>query len=288
MFSSIKCKKLINLFFFTAQEESLILKRIVQLICVVLISFLFVAKPQATDISSDKESYNAYLSLPEGSEPFPVIALSHGAGGLKGTLYVWAKKFTAWGFATIVLDHYAPRGFGSYNRMGTQDSFEYRRDDLISILKIIKNDQRFDDEKVTLAGWSRGAGFVGHGIMDEEVREEANFEHPIKAAVLFYPQNNTFFRNFDEEFNLPVILLMGSEDYIWVHGWKSQWTEYKSKIHPLVLKVYEGATHLFDAEKILRKRCRQSEYDMHCFQYDAVAHKQSIKDLKTFLTKYAK
>ena len=249
---------------------------------------MFCAQPHAADISSDKESYNPHLSLPEGSGHFPVIVLSHGAGGFKGSIYEWGKKFTAWGFSAIVLDHYAPRGFGSKNRMSTQGSFEYRRGNLISILKIIKNDKRFDCAKVTLAGWSRGAGFVGHGISDEVAREEAEFEHPIKAAVLFYPQSNTFFRNLDEKFSLPVILLTGSEDYIWVHGWKLQWTEYKSENHPLVLKVYKGATHLFDARKILRKRCRQSEYDMHCFQSHARPHKQSIQDLKSFLIKNVK
>ena len=98
---------------------------------------MFCAQPHAADISSDKESYNPHLSLPEGSGHFPVIVLSHGAGGLKGSIYEWGKKFAAWGFATIVLDHYAPRGFSSENRMSTQDSFEYRRGDLISILKII-------------------------------------------------------------------------------------------------------------------------------------------------------
>ena len=134
--------------------------------------------------------------------------------------------------------------------MSMQVSFEYRRGDLISILKIIKNDKWFYNAKVTLAGWSRGAGFVGHVILDEEAREESEFEQPIKAAVLFYPQSNTFFRIFDEKFNLPVILLTGCEDYIWVHGWKFQWTGYKNENHPLVLKVYEGATHLFDVRKI--------------------------------------
>ena len=291
MFSSIKCKKLINLFFFTAHEESLILKRIVQLFCVVLISFLFVAKPQATDISSDKESYNAYLSLPEGSEPFPVIALSHGAGGLKGTLYVWAKKFTAWGFATIVLDHYAPRGFGSYNRMGTQDSFEYRRDDLISILKIIKNDQRFDDEKVTLAGWSRGAGFVMHGISDPDVRKEAEFDAPIKSAILYYPQSTTIFRNFEGKIDIPTIFITGDKDYIWwtpTHGWKNKLDEYRSSEHPFILKVYKGVYHAFDNEVFYSKRCRTLGEGKHCMLYDEEAHKQSTEDIKAFLMKYAK
>jgi dienelactone hydrolase len=234
------------------------------------------------DISSDKESYTAHLTLPRGSGPFPVVVLSHGRGGAKRSHYGWGRQITEWGFAAIAMDHYTPRG-----HMKTRDSFDARRDDLISILKVIKDDKRLDNANVTLAGWSRGAGFVGHGIWDQEAREEAKLGHPIKSAVLFYPQSTTFFRNFDERFNLPVIFLTGSEDYIWFSGWKRFLEDYKNKNHPLVLKLYEGQFHNFDVSYFRKKRCRDLKSGPHCLLYDKDTHQQSIKDLKAFLTKYA-
>ena len=243
------------------------------------------------DISSDKESYTAHLTLPGNSSPFPVIVLSHGRGGAKGSHYNWGQQITEWGFAAIAMDHYTPRGHGRrlpHGIMDTSESFDARRDDLISILKVIKEDKRLDNARVTLAGWSRGAGFVGHGIVDLGTREEAEFEHPFKAAVLFYPQTTTFFKNFNDGFNLPVILLTGNEDYIWVHGWEDMWKNYKNQSHPLILKLYEGATHLFDNPYFRKKRCRHIKWGPHCKLYDEDTHKQSIKDLKAFLTKYAK
>ncbi|MEE2956312.1 MAG: alpha/beta hydrolase [Pseudomonadota bacterium] len=260
----------------------------------ILIFLLFGGKTEAArvlnDISSDKESYTAHLTLPEGSGPFPVVVLSHGRGGAKGFYYNWGKQMTEWGFAAIAMDHYTPRGHGrrlTHGIMSTSESFDVRRDDLISILKVIKDDKRLDNTKVTLAGWSRGAGFVGHGILDQETREEAEFEHPIKAAVLIYPQNEIFFKNFDEKFNLPVILLTGNEDYIWEHGWEASWKNYKNQNHPLVLKLYEGATHTFDNPYFRKKRCREASLGPHCKLYDEGSHKQSIEDLEAFLTKYA-
>ena len=242
------------------------------------------------DISSDKESYTAHLTLPRGSGPFPVVVLSHGRGGAKLSHYGWGKQITEWGFAAIAMDHYIPRGHDRrlpHGIMETRDSFDARRDDLISILKVIKDDKRLDNAKVTLAGWSRGGGFVGHGIWDQEAREEAKLGHPIKSAVLFYPDHHAFNNNFNERFNLPVILLTGSEDYIWVAGWKDFLEDYKNKNHPLVLKLYEGQFHAFDVSYFRKKRCRGLEGGELCNLYDKDTHQQSIKDLKAFLTKYA-
>lgn len=202
---------------------------------------------------------------------------------------------TEWGFAAIAMDHYTPRGHGKrlpHGIMGTSDSFDARRHDLISVLKVIKEDKRLNNARVTLAGWSRGAGFVGHGIFSQSTREAAEFEHPIRTAVLFYPQTNTFHKNFVGRFNLPVILLTGDEDYIWIspppYGWRSELTKYKHQDHPLILKLYEGATHLFDNPHFQKKRCRQLNWGPHCRLYDEDAHKQSINDLKVFLERYSK
>ena len=269
-------------------------------ISLIIIFTLFGCKTKAADvlndISSNKGNYTAHLTLPRGSPPFPVVVLSHGRGGAKGYYYNWGKLITEWGFAAIAMDHYTPRGHGRrmpHGIMGTNESFDARRDDLISILKVIKKDKRLDNTRVTLAGWSRGAGFVGHGIFDRETGVEANFEHHIKAAILFYPATRVFFNNFNERFNLPVILLTGNKDFIWVHGWADMWKNYKSQCHPLILKLYEGAMHVFDSPYFLVKKCRlvrwgPTDYYPLCKFYDEDTHKQSIQHLKAFLMKYAK
>jgi dienelactone hydrolase len=242
------------------------------------------------DISSDKDSYHAHLILPKRPKPYPVIVVSHGMGGNNTDNYDWANKFAKWGFAAIVMDHYSPRGYKSFTkRPGTNESFKWRRDDLISLLKIIKKDERLDNTKVTLSGWSRGAGLVMHGISDPDVREEAGFNPPIKSAILFYPQSSTIFKNFKGKIDIPTLFITGEDDYIWwspTHGWKTRLDEYKSSEHPFILKIYKGATHAFDRVRFKRKRCRDLPDGQHCMLYDEGTHKQSIEDFKTFLIKY--
>ena len=145
------------------------MNRALLLISSVLILMLFGWKAGSArvlnDISSDKESYTTHLTLPGGSGPLPMIVLSHGRGGAKAYHYNWGKQITEWNFAAIAMDHYTFRGHGRclpHGIMDTSESFDARRDDLISILKVIKEDKSLDNARVTLAGWFRGTGFVGH------------------------------------------------------------------------------------------------------------------------------
>jgi dienelactone hydrolase len=248
------------------------------------------AAKRGENISSDRKSYSALLNLPKGNGPFPVAVISHGKGGAAPVFYTWGEKISEWGFAAIVFDHYGPRDFdvGATPRPDTEDSFNWRRNDLISLLRVINADERLDKTRVTLGGWSRGGGLVMHGIMDKGVRDEAKFKHPFKSAILFYPQSNTIFENFSGKIETPTLFLSGSEDYIWVHGWKDKLEKYKSDTQPMAVKIYNGAYHAFDGDFFKTKKCDELEDGPHCFLYDAAAYASSIEGIKNFLKKHAK
>ena len=253
-----------------------------------------VEKIKKENISGDKKSYLAHLILPERTGPHPVIVISHGRGGISQDYYEWGNKFVKLGFASIVIDHYSPRGYETgprSKRPETKASFKFRRGDLVSLLKVIKKDDRLDNTRVTLGGWSRGAGLVMHGISDKNVLKEAKFNHSIKSAILFYPQSTTIFRNFKSKIDISTIFITGKEDYIWKaknHGWKTKLQAYINPERPFILKVYKNATHAFDLKVFRKKRCRKLSDGDHCMQYDEKTHKKSIKDIKEFLMKYAK
>ena len=65
--------------------------------------------------------------------------------------------------AAIVLDHYSARGnygdkFQKYP--GTKEAKKWREEDILDLLRSIKNYSRINTKKVILAGWSAGAGIV--------------------------------------------------------------------------------------------------------------------------------
>jgi dienelactone hydrolase len=130
-----------------------------------------------------------------------------------------------------------------------------------------------------------------HGISDPDVRKEAEFDAPIKSAILYYPQSTTIFRNFEGKIDIPTIFITGDKDAIWAsanHGWENKLDEYRSPDLPFILRVYKGAYHAFDNTVFRTKRCRSGGDMEHCFLYDEEAHKKSTEDIKAFLMKYAK
>ena len=232
-----------------------------------------------------------FIEFPQGSGPFPVVILSPGGGGLAPFYFTWASKFVNWGFATIVLDHYSLRMVLPGPQTSAPKSTPWRRADLISILKIVKSNKKFDSSRIILAGWSAGAGLVLPGILGDDARKQAELEEPIKAAILIYPFSYACVSSSglkSEPVNLPVLILYGSKDG-GLSCWKKKFPELKSSDQPQILKIYEGAYHTFDNPYVKNKRCRRIRqyggYDL-CFLYNKKTHQESIRDIKAFLMKY--
>jgi dienelactone hydrolase len=57
------------------------------------------------------------LSVPEGNGPFPAVAMLCGCGGLRDSndakqQRAWAERLLGWGYASLRLDSFGPRGYG--------------------------------------------------------------------------------------------------------------------------------------------------------------------------------
>src|SRR5262245_24930116 len=55
---------------------------------------------------------DGYLLKPEGAGPFPAAVLMHGCAGIIPSIDgVWAERLRDWGYATLLVDSFATRGF---------------------------------------------------------------------------------------------------------------------------------------------------------------------------------
>ena len=242
-----------------------------------------------------KVFYEKFIEMPQGSGPFPVIIYSHGKGGLGSAQRTWSSRFVNWGFAAIFLDHYTLRNHYGTRAFGpkiAKKDLEWRKEDLVSILKEVKKNNLFDNSRITLAGQSRGGDFVLEGVLNEDARNRAGLNHPIKTGVLFYPSGRICFGSFEiEPIQRPLIVLYGSEDPGLSICWKNILPKLKHPNHPQVVKIYEGAHHAFDSDNFVG-RCTKInvkgvKYDF-CVRGDKGAFHQSVADLKAFLNIYAK
>jgi hypothetical protein len=51
------------------------------------------------------------LKKPKGDGPFPAVVLLHGSGGVNASRDAdWAKRLTDWGYVTLQVDSFGPRG----------------------------------------------------------------------------------------------------------------------------------------------------------------------------------
>ncbi len=237
------------------------------------------------ELSSLLNQYSARMMKPRGKGPHPVIIMSHGSGGAVPGYSRWAKLLVKWGVAPIILDHYGPRGV---RRAPSQDeSIEWRKEDLLSLLKVIKVRKDVEQSNVSLAGWSAGAYLVFGGIFNEDIEAETGFNNSFKTAILFYPASQSVFDNFDlQPIQVPTIFLTGEQDKIWSGGdyvWQDNIKEIRSENESFYLKVYPNAIHGFESfPRFLGKKCTP----LNCLEYNEEAHQRSIADLKTFIDSY--
>ena len=266
----------------------------------------------AESVSSGEETkpYHTFMITPAGSGPFPVIIYSHGAGGLGAEESKnWARRWFKLGFSVILVDHFVLRDhdYSDPLKMAKilRTEVEWRKNDLVSILKDVRKNKVLDSSRVTLIGQSRGGYLVLEGLLNKSIHNNAILNHPIKSAIMFYPSQSICFPGFFEfkPVTKPLMILFGNKDIFLPMCWKNLAPKLRSPGHPQVIKIYEGANHLFDVYST-RRKCKSfsvpasiinsySELKIGqtfetCNEYNERAHKNSIRDVKEFLNSNSK
>ena len=66
--------------------------------------------PTAADFQKPKNKWVAELTMPRGRGPFPAVMVLHGCDGVAWHSRDWARRVASWGYATLIVDSYTPRG----------------------------------------------------------------------------------------------------------------------------------------------------------------------------------
>lgn len=218
------------------------------------------------------------LKKPEGNGPFPAVVLLHGCGGFedsKNRSEAWSERLLSWGYVTLIVDSFGPRGVSSicndtmqilhFFRVRAQDSYDGK--DFLTKLPYV------DGRRIALMGWSHGAGVVLKALNKWLEFEKKNA--PFNAGIAFYPYCNML-----KDKDAPLLILIGELDD-WTHA--DLCTEKKPSgktEHEIILKIYSGAYHQFDWEG------KGEIYEGHRLQYDPKAASDAKVQVKDFLTKY--
>jgi dienelactone hydrolase len=222
----------------------------------------------------------AYLRQPDGTSPLPAVVLLHGCAGNPRRLDErWGKRIAGWGYVTLALDRFGPRGIENACTGGAPIDMAF---DAYRALTYLVQQPFVDGERVVLLGFSQG-GWLTLASLERGVIEQTA-RHKFRAGIAFYPPCKGFKGNM----TVPTLILIGASD---------DWTpaedcrdmvegrdgfgisREKGLGVPAKLVIYPGAYHAFDVPTLQIPRT----YLGHHLEYNEAAATQSIEAVHDFL-----
>jgi dienelactone hydrolase len=221
----------------------------------------------------------ARLKKPDGDGPFPAIVLLHGCGGIAPKRdHRWAERLSGWGYVTLQVDSFRPRGLSSvctYSGRDAADILQKRVTDAYDAKRYLAGLPFVDRSRIAVMGWSHG------GITTLETLHRKTAD-PFRAAIAFYPSCRRMLTGL----NAPLLILIGEADD-WTPA--ARCVEMMPQVQAaseVALKVYPGAYHGFDT--LGANTNVRGSSGMHHMQYQPEAEADSIIRVGAFFGKYLK
>lgn len=262
------------------------MKKIIIILCALMVCISIAAPSSAGEWVTFKSvsksasfELKGILTKPTGQGPFPAIVMLHGASGIKGQgkyLDIWAQRLAGWGYVSLLVDSFGPRGESDIagnplaipTKMRAQDAYDAKF--YLNGLSFVKQNQ------IAIMGWSHG-GWSIFSATSKYIHLE-NRGDLFRLAIAFYPYCDSSLGSL----NTPILILAGElDDWCPAKLCQSKMPSGKSK-HETILKIYPGATHCFDWEGI------DDTKQGHRRLYNPTATDDAIKQVKSFLIKYLK
>jgi dienelactone hydrolase len=219
------------------------------------------------------------LRQPASAQPAPAVVLLHACNGnWRGLDERWGKRIASWGYVTLTVDSFGPRGIrtacGSVAvDMGTDP---YRA------LAWLARQPSVDPARIAVVGFSLGASLALTAV--ERGAIERASARKFRAAAAFYPLCLAF----KDNMTVPTLILIGERD---------DWTpasecrnlvegrdDYGISRHrgdgvPMRLIIYPDAWHAFDAPQLQTP----VQYLGHRLQFNQAAADKASEALREFL-----
>jgi dienelactone hydrolase len=219
------------------------------------------------------------LRRPAGAGPFPAVVLLHSCNGnWKGLDERWGRQITPWGYVTLTVDSFGPRGIVSTCGNGTPAEMAF---DAYRALDFLVRQHAVDPDRVAALGFSQG-GWLALSSVEGGIVEQSS-PHKFRTAAAFYPNCHAIQGNL----TVPALIMIGELDD-WTaaedcrqlaDGHDDYGVSRRRGGAPIKLIVYPGAYHGFDSPALKSPR----ELFGHRLEYNQAAADQSAVALHEFL-----
>lgn len=219
------------------------------------------------------------LRRPTGAGPFPAIVLLHSCNGNWRKLDErWGRRIATWGYVTLTVDSFGPRGIDNTCGNGTPADMAF---DAYRALDFLVRQHAVDADRVAVLGFSQG-GWLALSSVEQGVVEHSS-SNKFRAAAAFYPNCRTIQGNL----TVPALIMIGELDD-WTpaagcrqlaEGADDYGVSRRREGAPIKLIVYPGAWHAFDSPRLQTPK----ELLGHRLEYNQAAADQSAVALREFL-----
>ena len=221
-----------------------------------------------------------YLRQTNSPNPSPAVVLLHGCNGDWRRLDErWGKKIASWGYVTLTVDSFGPRGITNTCNSGAPVDLVF---DAYRALNFLVREPFVDPARVAALGFSQG-GWLALTSVEHGAVEQIS-PNKFRSAIAFYPPCLGFKGNM----TVPTLILIGERDD-WtpaaecrnmVDG-RDDWgiSRHKGEGAPVRLVVYPDAYHAFDAPNLQTS----VQFFGHHLEFNQPATDRSIDAVKEFL-----
>jgi dienelactone hydrolase len=220
------------------------------------------------------------LRRPEGAGPFPAIVLLHSCNGnWKRLDERWGRQIAPWGYVTLTVDSFGPRGIDNTCTSGSPADMAF---DAYRALDFLVRDPSVDPKRVGVLGFSQG-GWLALSSVEHGVVEHSS-PNKFRAAAAFYPPCRTI----RGDLTVPALIMIGElDDWTPADGCRSLAeggddygvSRRRGEGAPIKLIVYPGAWHAYDVPALKAPK----ELFGHRLEYNQAAADQSAVALREFL-----
>ena len=213
--------------------------------------------------------------MPEGDGPFPAVILLHGCGGPSRNLNPWDDKLIRWGYVTLRVNSFGPRGVSNVCSWLGEVDYLTRACDAHDAKSYLAGLPFVDSKRIAVIGWSHGGGAA---ICALDQNSGGKGKNPFRAGIAITPSCRYLL-----DMNAPLLILIGEKD-----DWASaktcmeQMPEKDKPGREIILKVYPGVYHGF-TYKGLDKTIQGKR-----ILYDPAASADAAIQMKAFLAKHVK
>ncbi len=193
------------------------------------------------------------LTLPDRPGRMPAVVIAHGSGGIREDREdAWARRLAAAGFATLVVNSFAPRGITSTGTDQSRVSVLANTADALEALRLLAAHPRIDPTRIAVMGFSRGGQVALYTALEPFRAARLPDGLAFAAHVALYPSCSLPYIA-PATTGRPVLMLLGeSDDYTPARHCLRYADWYRGMGSPVDLRIYAGAHHGFDASDPVR------------------------------------